>query len=133
MQLASDITAEDLQAFLEEAEEQLQLLDEDIVRLEKEQDNEELLQEIFRAAHTLKGSSAMLGHNRMAEVGHVMETLLDMVRKGTLEVTTQVADALLHGLDVLNLLKDELTEDNALETDISAVVAELVCRQVVIT
>lgn len=125
MQLASDITAEDLQAFLAEADEQLQLLDEDIVRLEKEHDNEDLLQEIFRAAHTLKGSSAMLGHNRMAGVAHVMETLLDMVRKGTLEITTQVADALLHGLDVLNQLKGELIEDNAPETDISEVVAEL--------
>ena len=44
MELASDITSEDLQVFLQEAEEHLQLLDEDIVRLEREQDNKELLQ-----------------------------------------------------------------------------------------
>ena len=65
MELASDITPEDLQVFLQEAEEHLQLLDEDFIRLEREQDNQDLLQEIFRAAHTLKGSSAMLGHERM--------------------------------------------------------------------
>ena len=125
MELAPDITAEDLQAFLQEAEEHLQLLDEDIVRLEREGDNQELLQEIFRAAHTLKGSSAMLGHQRMTALAHVMETLLDMVRKGTMEVTTQVADALLHGLDALTLLKEELLVEDAPETDVTSVVAEL--------
>ena len=87
MELAPDITAEDLQVFLQEAEEHLQLLDEDIVRLEREGDNQELLQEIFRSAHTLKGSSAMLGHQRMTALAHVMETLLDLVRKGAVAVT----------------------------------------------
>ena len=125
MELAPDITAEDLQVFLQEAEEHLQLLDEDIVRLEREGDNQELLQEIFRSAHTLKGSSAMLGHQRMTALAHVMETLLDLVRKGAVEVTTQVADALLHALDALTLLKEELLDENAPETDVTAVVDEL--------
>ena len=125
MELASDITPEDLQVFLQEAEEHLQLLDEDFVRLEREQDNQDLLQEIFRAAHTLKGSSAMLGHERMTALAHVMETLLDNVRKGTQEVTTEVIDALLHSLDGLNLLKDELIDDGAPETDVTRVIEEL--------
>ena len=125
MELAPDITAEDLQVFLQEAEEHLQLLDEDIVRLEHEGDNKELLQEIFRAAHTLKGSSAMLGHQRMAALAHVMETLLDLVRNGATEVNTQVADALLHGLDALTLLKEELLDEDAPETDVTGVVEEL--------
>ena len=68
MELSPDITSEDLQAFLQEADEQLQLLDEDIVKLERDHENPELIKEIFRAAHTLKGSSAMLGHQRMAEL-----------------------------------------------------------------
>ncbi|MCH9010908.1 MAG: chemotaxis protein CheA [Chloroflexi bacterium] len=125
MELASDITPEDLQVFLQEAEEHLQLLDEDFIRLEREQDNQDLLQEIFRAAHTLKGSSAMLGHERMTALAHVMETLLDNVRKGTQEVTTEVIDALLHSLDGLNLLKDELIDDDAPETDVTSVIEEL--------
>ncbi len=125
MELASDITSDDLQVFLQEAEEHLQLLDEDFVRLEREQDNEDLLQEIFRAAHTLKGSSAMLGHERMTALAHVMETLLDNVRKGTQDVTTEVIDALLHSLDGLNLLKDELVDEGAPETDVTAVIDEL--------
>ncbi|MCH7745481.1 MAG: chemotaxis protein CheA, partial [Chloroflexi bacterium] len=125
MELASDITSEDIQAFLQEAEEQLQLLDEDIVRLEREQDTPELLQEIFRAAHTLKGSSAMLGHRRMTEMAHAMETVLDKVRHGSLMVTTPVVDALLHSLDALTLLKEELISSDVSDVDIAATVAEL--------
>ncbi|MCH7799928.1 MAG: chemotaxis protein CheA [Chloroflexi bacterium] len=125
MELASDITSEDIQAFLQEAEEQLQLLDEDIVRLEREQDTPELLQEIFRAAHTLKGSSAMLGHRRMTEMAHAMESVLDKVRHGSLLVTTPVVDALLHSLDALTLLKDELISSDVSDVDIAATVAEL--------
>lgn len=125
MELAPDITAEDLKVFLEEAEEQLQLLDEDIIRLEKEEGNEALLQEIFRAAHTLKGSSAMLGHTRMCNLAHAMESVLDRVRKGTLLPGSGVVDALLHSLDGLRALNEELVSPENGEYDIAFAVAEL--------
>jgi two-component system chemotaxis sensor kinase CheA len=125
MDLSPDITAEDLQAFLQEAGEHLQLLDEDIVRLEREQANPDLVQEIFRAAHTLKGSSAMLGHARMAQLAHAMESVLDRVRKGALAVTTEVVDALLHSLDALTVLKEELVSPGEAELDIGRILAEL--------
>jgi two-component system chemotaxis sensor kinase CheA len=125
MELAHDITSEDLQVFLQEADEHLQLLDEDFVRLEREKENPELLQEIFRVAHTLKGSAAMLGHQRMADLAHSMENVLDKVRKGDLPVTTQVVDALLHSLDSLTLLKEELISTDAAFTDIAATIAQL--------
>ncbi len=125
MDLAPDITAEDLKVFLEETEEQLQLLDEDIIRLEKEAGNEGLLQGIFRAAHTLKGSSAMLGHSRMSELAHAMESVLDKVRKGELEPRSGVVDALLHSLDGLRALKEELVSSEDSGADIGPMVAEL--------
>ncbi|MHB8105767.1 MAG: Hpt domain-containing protein, partial [Dehalococcoidales bacterium] len=81
MELASGITQEDLKLFLQEADEQLELLDEDIVRLEKEAENPDLMQEIFRAAHTLKGSSAMVGHQRLSELAHAMENVLDNIHR----------------------------------------------------
>ena len=52
MELSPDIGSEDLGVFIQEAEEQLELLDADLVRLEQERDNSTLLQEIFRASHT---------------------------------------------------------------------------------
>ncbi len=125
MNLNTDIDQEDLEVFLQEAEEQLQLLDEDIVQMERQQDGDGLLQEIFRAIHTLKGSAAMIGHHRMASVAHVMESLLDLLRNREAAVTTPVIDALLHSLDALRLLKEELVTGRESDVDIDAVVGEL--------
>ena len=125
MDLAAGITPEDLDLFIQEADEQLQLLDEDIVRLEKESGNPDLMQEIFRAAHTLKGSSAMVGHQRLSDLAHAMEGVLDQVRKGTLAVSVSIVDALLHGLDVMRLLRKELDSPDAEPTDINDAVTEL--------
>jgi len=111
MAAAAEVSADDLKVFLQEAEGLLELLDEDLVRLEQESDNEELLQEIFRAAHTLKGSSGMLGFDDMAHLTHAMEDLLDRVRKGLLAVTPELVDALLMSLDGLKILKNNLSEE----------------------
>jgi two-component system chemotaxis sensor kinase CheA len=125
MNLSTDITAEDIDVFLQESEEQLRLLDEDIVRLEKEQNSEELLQEIFRAAHTLKGSSAMLGYDEMTRVAHAMENMLDSLRKGSLSVSTEVVDALLASLDVLVELNNGLAISETPDVDIASVLVTL--------
>jgi len=126
----TEITREELKVFLEEADEQIGLLDRDIVRLETEGDNPDLLQEIFRAAHTLKGSSAMLGHECMAELTHAMESLLDGLRNRQIVVNAEVIDSLLYSLDVLRTLKEDLAScrDGSL-VDISLAVARLEMRQ----
>ena len=125
MELAEGISREDLQLFLQETGEQLQLLDEDIVKLEKESNNSNLMQEIFRAAHTIKGSSAIVGHHRMSELAHAMENVLDKMRKGLLAAKPEVIDALLNGLDLLGSLKEELVSTDAKQTDITVSAAEL--------
>ncbi len=125
MNLAEGITQEDIKLFLTEADEQIQLLDEDIVRLEKESDNTNLLQEIFRASHTIKGSSAMLGHQRMSRVAHGMENILDKVRKRTMTVTSNIVDILLQGLDILKMLKNELETGEENSLDIKAILKEM--------
>lgn len=106
--LEFDASPEDLKVFLDEAEEQLQIMEEDIVKLERSPGDEALLQEIFRAAHTLKGSSATLGHSKMAELTHHMESVLDRVRRGRIRVDARVVDALFQCLDVLKAFKDEI-------------------------
>ncbi len=109
-QLTFDATPEELNLFISEGEEQLEILNQDILRLEQEGDsNSELLQEIFRAAHTLKGSSGAIGHQRMAKLTHSAETVLDHVRRHTLAVSTKLIDLLLQSLDVLRTLLDEVT------------------------
>lgn len=113
-----DMTAEDIKVFLDEAEEQLQAMEAGILKLEKEGDNPEYLQEVFRAAHTLKGSSATLGHKKMAELTHSMENVLDKLRKGKLALSTAVSDTLLACLDRLQAFKDEIAtgEESGVDT-----------------
>ena len=115
-------SAEDMRMFLQEAEEQIQLLDEDIIRIEKEADDVELLQEIFRAAHTLKGSSSMIGFHAMAQLTHAMEDILDRVRKRSLTVTPELVDALLQGLDGLKQLREGFAQGGDVSLDVSTLV-----------
>ena len=117
--LTFNAAPDELQLFLEEAEEQLQLLDQDIVLLEKEGSRIELLQEIFRAAHTLKGSSGAIGHEKMAKLTHAMENVLDHLRRGSIDLGTELIDVLLQSLDGLRLLKEEVEtlQDGGFEPD----------------
>ena len=117
MELSPDIGSEDLGVSIQEAEEQLELLDADLVRLEQERDNSTLLQEIFRASHTLNGSSGMIGHRQMADLGHSMENLLDQLRQGTTEVNSTTVDALLGGLDLLRAMTADLSSSTDSEID----------------
>ncbi|MBS1705587.1 MAG: chemotaxis protein CheA [Armatimonadetes bacterium] len=91
-----------LDLFLQEAEEQLEILEQETLKLEADP-SQERLQIIFRSAHTLKGSSRAMGFNNMAELTHEMENVLDQLRNDQLQLTTEIADALLSCLD--NLVK----------------------------
>jgi len=75
--LQFDLSPDDQALFLAEVDELLQRVEEALVDLERQPDDQALLQEIFRAAHTIKGSSATIGHIRMAALTHAMETRLD--------------------------------------------------------
>lgn len=108
MNLDPEITQEELNIFLQETYQQIELMDEDIVLLEKEKDNSELIQEIFRVTHTIKGSSAMIGHQKMTELTHAMENLLDKLRNHKLPVSTDIIDTLLFSLDILQVLVNDI-------------------------
>lgn len=125
MDLVFDIEEDELHIFLAEADEHLQTLDEGLVRLEREGDDPELLQAIFRAAHTLKGAAGAIGHRRMAELTHAMETVLDGVRKRTLAVSADLVDVCLESLDALRLLRNEVIERRASAVDIAPLVERL--------
>ncbi len=115
--LQFDLDEEDLKLFCEETDDQLEILDSALVQLEGEPDPD-LVQQIFRAAHTLKGASATIGHKKMASLTHAMETVLDAVRTSRCAPTSEVVDALLAGLDALRVLAREVTTriDSGVET-----------------
>jgi two-component system chemotaxis sensor kinase CheA len=124
-----ELDDDDLKLFCEEADEQLELLDAALVQLEGEHEPD-LVQQIFRAAHTLKGSSATIGHKKMASLTHAMESVLDMVRQGKLAPGAHVVDTLLLALDALRVLANEVvtridsgTTTERLEADLHAILA----------
>lgn len=93
-----------LQAFFEEAAELLADYEAGLLTLEKTPDDSELLDRIFRSAHTLKGNSSMLGLEEIARFTHTLEDLLDQLRKGRRAATPPTVDALLASGDVLRAL-----------------------------
>lgn len=117
-----DISPDDLKVFLQEAESLIESLDEQIVRLEQDGASEDLIAEIFRVAHTLKGSSGMLGLEDMARLTHAMEDLFDRVRKGTLVIDQDVTDVLLQCLDGIRALKDDITSSTPSNVDVASLV-----------
>jgi two-component system chemotaxis sensor kinase CheA len=119
-ELQFDLSSDDQGLFLAEVDELLQRVEESLVDLERAPDDQALLNEIFRAAHTIKGNSATIGHARMASLTHAMETRLDDVRKGAASVTPQLIEALLKALDVLKVLRDEVETRFAADVDVEA-------------
>src|SRR3979409_2280286 len=117
-ELQFDLSAEDPGLFLAEVDELLQRVEESLVDLERAPDDQALLNEIFRAEHTIKGNSATIGHTRMAALTHAMETRLDDIRKGAATVTPQLIEALLKAVDVLKLLRDEVETRVAADVEV---------------
>ncbi len=121
-----------LAGYLDEASDCLTVLDEKLLAVEESGADPETVQEMFRAAHSIKGMAGMLNLADICGLTHSMETVLSKVRDGKLEFTAQVIDALFLGLDVLGTLHRDLRrgELNAVEIDgpiakLEAVVADI--------
>ena len=93
-------------AFFEEAAEHLAIVEEGLLALEQHPEDLDLLNKIFRSAHSIKGTSGMFGFNAVAQFTHKMETLLDLLRNGQKVVTPVIADLLLRATDCLKTLID---------------------------
>ena len=108
-----------LEIFIDESEEHLQTLSDCIMVLEKEPDNKDTINEVFRAAHSLKGMAGPMGFKRMQHLTHDMENVFQEVRSDRVKVTSGMIDLLFKCLDALEgyldnikSTSDEGTEDN---------------------
>ena len=108
-----------LEIFIDESEEHLQTLSDCIMVLEKEPDNKDTINEVFRAAHSLKGMAGTMGFKRMQHLTHDMENVCQEVRSDHIKVTSGMIDLLFKCLDALEgyvdnikSTSDEGTEDN---------------------
>lgn len=87
--------------FILEANEILESMDQNLISLEQSPDDKELLNEIFREIHTLKGGAGFLGLHTIIELAHKIEDLFYKLREDTLALTTEMMDAILEGVDAL--------------------------------
>ena len=108
-----------LSLFLDEASEQLASLETGILHLESSPDDE-TLQEIFRSAHSLKGASRAMGFAAMADLTHAMEDLFDLLRSGSIPVSTELIDALFAAVDLLEQSREMIATDGSSTLDMSA-------------
>lgn len=111
-----------LQTFYEESFEGLEVMESGLLDLDVGSADNELINSIFRAAHSIKGGSATFGLGEVASFTHIMETLLDELRDGQREVTQQLVDVLLKSVDILSeMLTDNQNEDPINEASVSEV------------
>lgn len=108
-----------LEIFIEESKEHLQSLSEQLLILENEPENQDTINEIFRAAHSLKGMAGTMGYKRMQNLTHNMENVFSEVRSGKMKTTPNLVDTLFQCLDALETYVDNIqntadegTEDN---------------------
>ena len=90
-----------LEIFIDESNEHLQSLSDQLMILEKEPENSDTINEIFRAAHSLKGMAGTMGYKRMQNLTHDMENVFSEVRNGNIKVTSDMCDVLFQCLDAL--------------------------------
>ena len=116
---------EEIAIFQEELEEKLQIINDNILLLEQQQATPEIIQEIFRSAHTIKGSSAVMGYDKMTGLTHEIESLFDEVRQNRLEITPGLVDVLFEAMDTLTELKEEIVSGTENSTDITLILSKI--------
>lgn len=114
-----------LKDFFAEAEQQVETLESNILIIESDPSNREAVDEIFRAAHTLKGGSATVEMTELAGFTHKVEDVLDEIRSDHIEITEPVIDILLTSIDVIKAMLEHRSNGSVYEENIDELVASL--------
>ncbi|MBV5278466.1 MAG: Hpt domain-containing protein, partial [Campylobacteraceae bacterium] len=116
-----------LEDFLIEAFELIEQIDQNLVELETKPDDLELLNSIFRVAHTIKGSSSFLNFDILTGLTHHMEDVLNKARRGELKLTAEVMDVVLESIDIMKALLHAI-RDNGNDTSIGIDISDICVR-----
>ena len=111
--------------FIAAARDNVEAINRGLAILEKEPANSESLQEVYRNAHSLKGSAMTMGFERMGRLAHHMEDVLRALQKNRLPVTTETCDALYETNDALTVMLDTLAASKRIKVDAESTMARL--------
>ncbi|WP_201713808.1 chemotaxis protein CheA [Rossellomorea arthrocnemi] len=114
-----------LEVFIEESKENLQTCNEQLLELEKNPQDLVIVNEIFRSAHTLKGMSATMGFEDLANLTHKMENVLDAIRNEKIKVSPEILDVVFKSVDDLEAMVLSIAEGGDGKRDVTEVVAML--------
>ncbi|MGG3882934.1 chemotaxis protein CheW [Brevibacillus panacihumi] len=114
-----------LDMFIEESKEHLQAINENLLILENDPANIQIVNEIFRSAHTLKGMSATMGFEDMASLTHEAENVLDLIRNNKLTINSDIMDVIFQSVDLIEGMVIHITEGGDGSADVSDPVRKL--------
>jgi chemotaxis protein histidine kinase CheA len=123
--LDDQLLARMLQHFLKEAPEHLDQLNLNLIQLQEDPQEEELINEILRTVHTLKGSASFVSLKEVSEISGKMEEVFRDVRKGTCNITAPIIAVMYEGVDVLTTLIDKAAAHDSAEVDVSSILQKL--------
>ncbi|MDT8317922.1 MAG: chemotaxis protein CheA [bacterium] len=115
--------------FVSENKEILERLARELVTFESSPEDPDIINSLFRSAHTLKGNAGFLGLNALGRIAHKIENILDSLRDGTLAFFPEINDVFFSALDVSNLLLEDFIGGKAEERDISSIISDIEALQ----
>lgn len=114
-----------LDVFIEEAKEHLQAINNYLIDFEKDPENKDIVNHIFRSAHTLKGMAATMEFEDLASLTHEMENVLDLIRNQKLQVNTHIIDVIFESVDALEGMVVSIIEGGDGKQDVTTIVKQL--------
>ncbi|WP_102346925.1 chemotaxis protein CheA [Bacillus sp. Marseille-P3661] len=118
-------TSQYLEMFIDESKEHLQSINEQLLALEDSPNDLAIVSEIFRSAHTLKGMSATMGYDDLANLTHKMENVLDLIRNKKIDVTPDILDVVFQSVDDLEAMVNDIASGGNGKRDVTEVVSKL--------
>ncbi|MGO9481563.1 MAG: chemotaxis protein CheA [Candidatus Kryptoniota bacterium] len=121
----SDDMKEIVDSFVVETKEIFEKLDKEILLIEKSPEDKELVNSIFRAVHTVKGTSGFLSFDQMSIVAHKFEDVLNKLRRGDLKFQSAMMDVMLEAFDLMKLLLKQVVDRDIKEVDLASTIKKL--------
>ncbi len=121
----SDDMKEIVDSFIVETNEIFEKLDNELLEIEKRPEDKDLINSIFRAVHTVKGTSGFLSFDQMSTLAHRFEDVLNKLRRGELSFQSPMLDVMLEAFDLMKMLLKQVVDRDIMEIDLTATIGKL--------